>query len=251
MKPHRPIALVTGGARRVGAAIAHALAAAGCDVLITYNRSERDALRTTASLRRLGVAAGAMPLDVSDERDVDAATQALREHLPRLDILVHNASRYEAAPLGKIDADTMLADYRVHAIGPLLLTQGLAALLRKSVLPRGGAVIALADMHVLGRPRKGLASYAMSKAALVEMVRTLARELAPRIRINAVAPGVVEWPTDGPESSAKMQQAYLSRVPMGRAGTPAEAAEVVRWLALDAGYVTGEVVRVDGGRWLA
>lgn len=251
MKTARPIAVVTGGARRVGAAIAQALAQRGCDVLITYNASERDAKRTVAALRRTGVAAGAMPLDLGDEGDVEAAVGALREHLPRLDVLVHNASRYEPSPLGRITAAQLLADYRVHALGPLMLTQGLAPLLKKSRLAGGAAVVAMTDMHVLGRPRRDLASYAMSKAALVEMVRSLARDLAPRVRVNGVAPGVVAWPTSGPEAARAMQAAYLSRVPLERSGTPEDAAEVAAWLALEARYVTGEIVRVDGGRWLA
>ena len=91
----------------------------------------------------------------------------------------------------------------------------------------------------------------MSKAAIVEMVRSLARELAPQVRVNGVAPGVVAFPESGPDADEKAQQAYLRRVPLGRSGTPEDAAEMVRWLALDATYVTGEVIRLDGGRWLA
>ena len=90
----------------------------------------------------------------------------------------------------------------------------------------------------------------MSKAALVEMVRTLAIELAPEVRVNGVAPGVVAWPEEGYESDADAQRRYLKRVPMKRAGTPEDAAEAVRWLALEARYTTGEIVRVDGGRAL-
>ncbi|MBL8965117.1 MAG: SDR family oxidoreductase, partial [Phycisphaerae bacterium] len=100
------------------------------------------------------------------------------------------------------------------------------------------------------RPLRDHAVYCMSKAALVEMVRSLARELAPAIRVNGVAPGVVNFPEEGPESDPIFQRAYVSRVPLGRPGTPRDAAEVVRWLAMDAQYVTGEIIRVDGGRWL-
>ena len=91
-------------------------------------------------------------------------------------------------------------------------------------------------------------AYAMSKAALAEMVRSLARELAPRVRVNGVAPGVAAWPESGRESDVEAQQAYLKKVPLARAGTPEECAEVVRWLALEATYLTGEIVRFDGGR---
>jgi pteridine reductase len=113
-------------------------------------------------------------------------------------------------------------------------------------------MVAMCDIHALGEhglPRSHeYLAYAMSKAALAEMVRSLARELAPRVRVNAVAPGVAAWPESGRESDKAAQQAYLSKVPLARAGTPEECAEVVRWLALEATYLTGEIIRFDGGR---
>jgi pteridine reductase len=109
----------------------------------------------------------------------------------------------------------------------------------------------MCDIHAMGRPRKGFAPYSMSKAALAEMVRSLARELAPEVRVTGVAPGVVAWPEEGFESDPAAQAAYLRRVPLGRSGTPQEAAEAVRWLAMDATYVTGLVLPLDGGRRLA
>jgi pteridine reductase len=108
----------------------------------------------------------------------------------------------------------------------------------------------MCDIHASERPRKNFAAYSMSKAALEQMVRVLALELAPKVRVNGVAPGVVAFPDSGAESDPEMQARYLKRVPLARSGTPEEAAEAVRWLALDATYTTGEVVRVDGGRWL-
>jgi pteridine reductase len=102
----------------------------------------------------------------------------------------------------------------------------------------------------MGRPRKDFAAYAMSKAALVEMVHCLARDLAPQVRVNAIAPGVIAWPEAGYESDPIDQAKYVRRIPLGRAGTPEDAAKVVRWLAFEATYITGEVIRVDGGRWL-
>ncbi len=114
----------------------------------------------------------------------------------------------------------------------------------------GGAVVAMADIHAMGLPRPAFSAYAMSKAALVEMVRSLARELAPRVRVNGVAPGVVAWPEQGYESESGAQAAYLKRVPLARAGAPEEAAAAVAWLAMDATYVTGQILRLDGGRSL-
>lgn len=259
----RPHALITGGARRVGRAIALALAKAGCDVTITYATREADATETCRLAQELGAAHGVRaraihapfttPGDVA--HSIEAIAAAFASSPTRPDILVHNASTYEPSTIATLasagGAAAALRDYSVNALAPLLLSARLAPLLRASTLKGGGSIVAMADLHATGRPRKDHASYSMSKAALVEMVQSLARDLAPQIRVNAVAPGVVAWPDAGPESDAKAQAAYLSRVPLARAGAPEDAAEVVRWLAMDAHYVTGEVIRVDGGRWLA
>ncbi len=245
----RPVAVVTGGVRRVGLAIAEALAGAGCDLVLTYHTSTDDARAAEQRMRGLGASVKLEKIDLDD----GAAVEALGSRLgaARVDVLIHNASVYGPTPAAELSAEAALKFFRVNALAPLLLSRRLAARLAESPLPGGGAIVAMADMHAMGRPRKEFAPYSMSKAALIEMVRTLARELAPRVRVNGVAPGVVAFPESGYESGEEMQKAYLSRVPLGRSGTPADAAEVVRWLALDAAYVTGEVVRVDGGRWLA
>ncbi|MBX3404464.1 MAG: SDR family oxidoreductase [Phycisphaeraceae bacterium] len=246
----RPVALVTGGARRVGRAVCLSLARAGCDVVLTYNRSAADAERTAAEARSLGVRAEPVELRIDDGAAPGAASR-IATLSPRWDVLVHNASSYEPSPLPGLTAERAQRDYAVNALAPLLLSRALAPALAASSLPGGGAIVAMADIHALGEhglPRANFISYAMSKAALVEMVRSLARELAPRVRVNAVAPGVVAWPEAGHESHEPAQREYLARVPLGRAGTPEDAAEAVRWLALDAHYVTGQVLRLDGGR---
>lgn len=244
----RPLALITGGARRVGRAIALELARAGCDVLITYNASESEARSACAEIERVGVRARAEALDLNDLERVERVSERLAKELPRADVLVHNASIYFPTPLASLSPRSAEDFMRVNALAPLVLSRALAPRLAE----RGtGSIVAMVDMHALGRPRVGMSAYAMSKAALVEMVRSLARELAPAVRVNGVAPGVVAWPESGYEADRAMQERYLQRVPMGRAGTPEDAAGVVRWLALDAPYVTGEIVRVDGGRWLA
>jgi pteridine reductase len=246
----RPVALLTGAARRVGLASATALARAGCDILITYRSSAAEAEGALASLRTLGVAAAADRLDLDDLAGTERWAERTARLLPRLDILVHNASTYAPSPLATLSADRLLADYRVHAAAPALLTRHLAPLLSASPSEGGGAIVAMCDIHALGRPRREFAAYSMSKAALAELVRTLALELAPRVRVNGVAPGAVAFAEEGPDADPAMQQRYLSRVPLGRSGTPADAAEVVRWLAMDATYLTGEIIRVDGGRWI-
>jgi pteridine reductase len=257
----RPLALITGGVKRVGLATAVSLARAGCDLLITY-RSSQDEAKAAAEHVRGALATGTAPsmnetvsiefgrVDLDDLSATERFAGELGARLAGLDVLVHNASIYGSTPLGELTADEAMRYYRVNALAPLLLSKHLAPRLAESVLPGGGAIVAMLDIHAMGIPRAGHSAYAMSKAALHEMVRTLAKELAPRVRVNGVAPGVVAWPESGDETSAEMQARYLSRVPLARAGTPEEAAEAVRWLALDATYVTGHVIRIDGGRSL-
>lgn len=250
MNGQRPIAIVTGGTKRVGLASAKALTHAGCDVVITFRGAAAEGESARAELVALGAAVRLERLELSDLAAVSEFGQRLAKDLPRLDVLVHNASSYEQTPLTELSDESLLTSYRTNAAAPALLSALLADRLRGSSRPGGGSIVAMCDMHVLGRPRRNLLAYSMAKAALVEMVRGLARELAPGARVNGVAPGVVAWPQQGPDANPDMQRAYLSRTPLTRAGTPEDAAEVVRWLALDAHYVTGEVVRVDGGRWL-
>ncbi|OAB63590.1 hypothetical protein AY599_11500 [Leptolyngbya valderiana BDU 20041] len=253
MSGNRPVALITGGAKRVGAAIATEFARRGLDLLITYNTSGDEAGTLSKKLERdHGVRVKAFACDLADP---DAAARACADAVRdagRLDVLVHNASAYFPTPLdGDLDWATTQRLYAINAASPLLITAALADWLRASALPGGGAVVAMADIHAMGRPRKDFAAYSMSKAALTELVRTLARALAPEARANAVAPGVVAWPESGYESDEDAQEAYLKRVPLRRAGTPQDAAKLVAALALDHAYVNGEVIRLDGGRWLA
>lgn len=246
----RPLAMVTGGARRVGRAIALAFAERGLDVLITFNTSETEAQTTCSTIRDTGVASSALALNLADPRSTLADARRLASLLPRLDVLVHNASTYEPSPIGSLDVDRAAHQYAVNVGSPLALSAGLSGLLSNSGLPGGGAIVAMLDIHTESLPRKDHAAYAMSKAALGAMVRSLAVDLAPSVRVNGVAPGVIAWPEAGPESEPKMQARYLARVPMERAGTPGEAARAVAFLALDATYTTGQVLRVDGGRSL-
>ncbi|MBI1191001.1 MAG: SDR family oxidoreductase [Tepidisphaera sp.] len=246
----RPLALITGAARRVGRAVALELARRGCDVLFTFNASEEDAISLAKELAAMGATASFFRLDLADADAVESFASERAETLKRLDILVHNASVYDPSPLTDVTPDQAMHQYRINALAPLMLTARLAPLLEASVLPGGGSVVAMVDIHSMGRPRKDFAVYSMSKAALAEMVQCLARDLAPHVRVNGVAPGVVAWPESGEESEPEAQKKYTRRIPLERAGTPEDAARTVRWLALEATYVTGEIIRVDGGRWL-
>ena len=247
----RPVALITGGAVRVGRAICLELARCGCDILLTYLTRPDAAAETCSQVAALGGHAVRVRLDLDDLSAVESFAKDIASRSRRLDVLVHNASIYSPTPLATVTPADLLRNYTVNAAAPLLLTRGCATRLAQSTMPGGGAVVAMGDMHATGRPRRDFSAYAMSKAALGEMVRTLAVDLAPKVRVNGVAPGVVAFPDSGFESDSDMQARYLQRVPLKRAGTPEDAANAVRWLALEANYITGEMIRLDGGRWLA
>jgi pteridine reductase len=226
------------------------MARAGCDVFFTYHQSGDDAESLARELSELGSTGSFHQVDLTDPASLEDFARDLSASLNKLDVLVHNASVYSASPLQDITLEDIMRQYQVNAAAPLLLTARLAPLLMQCEAPGGASVIAFTDIHSMGRPRKDFSAYSMSKAAVTEMVHSLARDLGPEIRMNAVAPGVVAWPEDGADADPDMQRKYIRRIPLGRPGTPDDAAEVVRWLAFDATYITGEVIRVDGGRWL-
>ena len=251
MAPSARTAIVTGAARRVGRAVALELASAGWDLVLTY-RTRGDEARgvaaeCVAAAARAGheCSASARPLDLDDLAAVERF--GAEAAAPGLDALVLNASSYERTPFGAIAAPAAEREMRVNAVAPLLLAQAVAPALARSALGGGGAIVAFGDIHAAGRPRRAFAPYLMSKAAIHAMVEALAVELAPAVRVNAILPGVVAWPDDAP---AEERTAYESRIPLGRPGTPEDAARLARSIIEDMHYVTGSLIRLDGGRWL-
>ncbi len=234
-------ALVTGSARRIGKVIIERLHARGLGVIIHCRDSEAEAEALAARLgeRRVG-SAHVVRADLEDRDGPAELASRCLSITPRLKLLVNNASRFYPTPIG----ETTYADWQSlmgsNARAPFFLTQALAGALK------GGAVVNLLDIHGQ-RPMRHHTVYCMAKAALEMMTLSLARELAPDVRVNGVAPGAILWPEAG-EDSAKTQQAILDRIPMGRTGTPEDIAGAVTWLGLDAPYVTGQVLAVDGGR---
>ena len=246
------VALITGGARRVGREIALSLARAGMDVAITYNQSHDDAKHTVEKIRKLGRRAIAIAADNRDPRAAELIYQGFVDEFDHLHALINNASSFSPSPFGQITTDAYDAHMAVNARTPLLLTQLCAPLLAAHYHPDDpsslGRVINFVDVHVLGEPLHNFLAYNASKAALLEITMSCAIELAPKITVNAVAPGVVDWPEGtGPE----YRERYLKRVPLARAGQPTEAASAVVFLVRDGHYCTGQVIRVDGGRALS
>lgn len=236
------VALITGGARRVGRSVALYLARGGYDVAFTYHSSEEDARSLEAELRAIGRRSLAIRADLRALSATSIATRLLQE-FGRLDLLMHNASIFPKAGLAETTPELISELMQVHVTAPLELTKALEGLLRSN----RGSIIAMTDIAA-ERPYKSYLAYCASKAALQNLALGLAKSLAPEIRVNAIAPGAVEFPEDMP---AEAREKYLLKVPLGRVGTPEDVARAVWFLAEEAPYMTGQVLRLDGGRSLS
>jgi pteridine reductase len=234
------VALVTGAAKRVGRAIVERLAAAGFDIAFTYHSSDGEARELRKSLLGKGRRVLAIGADLIKADAASTVCERFREEFSRLDVLVNNASLYEPSPLDQADAGQMLRLWTIHVTSPMLLCRDLAPLLRQC----GGHVINMVDL-LAERPWPQYLGYCTSKAGLLNLTLGLARELAPEVTVNGIAPGVVEWPADYPEAE---KQKYLKRVPLKRAGRPQDVAELVHFLCTAGEYITGQIIHLDGGR---
>ncbi len=240
------VALVTGGARRVGRAIALELARSGCNVAIHYRHSRDQAEELVTELNGLGRRAVAISGDLSDPTAWQSIVQKAVASWGRLDILINNASLFLEDGSDNLDDfdptswETML---RVNLIAPM----GLVCLAAPHLRARGcGRVINLLDIAV-DRPWPDHLAYVASKAALAAMTHSLARSLAPDVCVNGIAPGVAVFPESYDEP---LKQRILAKIPLGRPGSPEEVARVVRFLLQSGDYITGETIRLDGGRHL-
>ena len=237
-------ALVTGAAARIGATVARTLHARGCDVLLHYNSNGEGAqgLADRLNAERAGSASLAQA-DLSTPEGVDALAGQVRSMLGRLDVLVNNASRFYPTAVGETLAWQWEDLVNSNLRGPYFLVQALLKELRTA----GGSVVNIIDVHA-ERPLRRHTVYCISKAGLAMMTRSLARELGPAVRVNGVSPGAILWPEQEPDAAEK--QSILGRTALGRLGEPADIASAVAYLALEAPYVTGQILAVDGGRSL-
>jgi pteridine reductase len=235
-------ALITGGARRVGAAIARRLHAAGAAVLIHYRDSEAEATKLVAELNATRAKSAAK---VKAELLAPIAPRALvgaaLGEFGRLDLLVNNASSFFPVDVGAIEASHWEELIGSNLRAPLFISQEAAPELRK----HAGAIVNIVDIHA-DRPLKGYPVYSIAKAGLAALTRSLALELAPTVRVNAVAPGAIAWPDDGQFDPGERER-IVATTPLGRVGSPEDIAQAVHFLAC-ASYVTGEIIAVDGGR---
>ena len=235
------VALITGGAKRVGRAIVERLARGGFDIALTYLGSEAEAREVAAGVEEIGRKCRTIRADLTDpQAGTELVANAIIEQFGRLDVLVNNASIYQPTPLDNIDLEAARRMWAIHVESPLLLCQRLGPLLRASK----GHVINMVDL-LAEKPWPKYLAYSASKAGLRNLTLGLARELAPEVTVNGIAPGVVEWPKDYPQAE---KEKYLKRVPLGRAGTPQDVAETVHFLCTAGSYITGQIIRLDGGR---
>lgn len=233
-------ALVTGSAGRIGPAIATALARAGADVIVHYNRSAEAAGEIADDICRLGVKARTIQADLADPAAIEAMFAALAEPPGRLDVLVNNAAIFEPTPIEALTAQQWDRHFAVNARAAALCIRHALPLMRSA---GGGAIVNVTDVGAeKGWP--GYPAYCASKAALLALTKSAARALAgDNIRVNAVAPGLATWGDDVTEQD---KQHILAQVPLRRAGTPDDVAAAVVFLARH-DYITGQNLRIDGG----
>src|ERR1041384_4660897 len=240
------VVLVTGGAKRVGAAIARRLHRAGANLMLHYRGSEREARGLRAELN--AARADSVALVQADLLDLTGLPEIVRNtvgRFERLDALINNASTFFPTPVGEMTQATWDSLIGANLRAPLFLSQAAAPHLKKT----GGAIVNITDIHV-DRPLKNYVIYSIAKAGLAGLTRSLARELAPDVRVNGVAPGAIIWPEGGQHFSPAERARITEQTPLPRTGSPEDVAGAVKYLLLDAPFVTGEILAVDGGRRL-
>jgi len=241
MPPPPKVALITGAAQRVGRGIALALAEEGFDIAFTYLKSETEAQTLTDEITQKGRRALMIRADLTlPDQAAQAIYRSLSTTFDRLDVLINNASLYLPSDLASTTIDLAQKLNAIHIIAPLLLAQRFEPLLRTAK----GHIVNMVDL-LAERPWPQFLAYCASKAGLWNLTLGLARSLAPDVTVNGIAPGVVEWPKDYHPAE---QQKYLKRVPLNRPGTPKDVAQLITFLVTKGSYITGQIIRLDGGR---
>ncbi|MES3032727.1 MAG: SDR family oxidoreductase [Gemmatimonadota bacterium] len=233
------VALVTGGARRVGKAIALALAGRGADIIVHYNSAQAEADATAAELRALGVRVAVLQADLADVAAAQQLPQRAHDALGALDIVVNSAAMMVRTPIGDVTPAQWQSMFDLNLRAPFFIAQAAASLLRE----RQGVIVNIADLAAY-ETWPAYVPHGITKAGVVQMTRGLARALAPAVRVNAVAPGAVLLPD---EWDAQAADRLTATTPLARLGSAEDVAQAVTYLC-EASYVTGEVIIVDGGR---
>ena len=243
------IALVTGAAHRLGKAVATALAAEGCHLVVHFGRSARQAAQTVDELSAVGVEAVAMAADLSQEDEIEGLFSRVETQFGKLDILVNSAASFEQQAFDAVRAEDWDRVMAVNLRAPFLCTRQAARLMRASrreeELP--ALVVNMVDLSAVS-PWPGYVQHGVSKAGLLQLTRIAARELAPGVRVNAILPGAV-LPPPGMEAQSAQWQKMGELLPVGRTGEPSQVGRTAVFLAQN-DFITGEVIFVDGGEHL-
>lgn len=238
------VVLVTGGAKRVGAAICRRLHSAGALIAVHYRSSRQEALALQNEL--IALRPDSVALFHADLLDMGALPQLVNDVVKkfgRLDALVNNASSFYATPLAEVDEQKWNDLFGTNLRAPLFLAQAAAVELRR----RHGAIVNIADIHA-ERPMSGYLLYSVAKAGLVALTRALAQEMAPQVRVNAISPGVIIWPENGTWLDEEQRRKIVAHTLLKREGGPDDVARTVQFLLNDSPYITGQIIAVDGGR---
>jgi pteridine reductase len=236
--------LVTGGAKRLGAAIARRLHTTGANIVIHYRSSKNDALTLCFELNGMRKdSAHCVQADLVDLSSLKPMVEEATRCFGRLDALINNASSFFATPLAGIDESQWLDLVGTNLKAPMYLAQAAAEELKR----RHGCIVNIADIHA-ERPMQGHLLYNVAKSGLVALTKSLAQEMAPQVRVNAVAPGVIVWPEGEAWQDPEQRKRIVAHTLLKREGEPDDIAKAVQFLIVDAPYITGQVIAVDGGR---
>ena len=240
----RPAILITGAAKRVGAAIARGLHAADANVIVHCNRSRSEAEALVKELNGMREkSASVLQGDLLAYNAMKGLIVQAASMFGRLDGLVNNASTFYATPVGSIDEDNWNELVGANLKAPLFLSQAAVPYLKKT----NGSIVNIVDIHA-ERPLRDYVVYSATKAGLMGLTRSLALELGPDIRVNGVSPGAIMWPDDGSDYPPAERERIIAQTPLKRVGTPEDIAGAVKFLMLDAPYISGQILAVDGGR---
>ena len=240
------VALVTGAVRRIGAEIARTLHGEGMRLVLHYRSSRNDAQKLQRELNHARPDSVVLiQANLLNHNALDSLVKQTVDHFGQLDVLVNNASSFYPTPIGKAAENDWERLINTNLKAPFFLSQAAAPYLKRSF----GNIINITDIHAM-RPLKEHTIYSVSKAGLVTLTQSLAHELGPEIRVNAVSPGAILWPEAENELDDLTKQRIVNRTFLKRQGNPQDVARAVLYLIRDAGYVTGQVLNIDGGRSL-
>lgn len=235
--------LITGAAKRIGASIAQHLHEAGMNIIIHYNTSEKEALELVGKLNNIRAGSViAIQANLEKKESYKMLFNTALELNGNIDVLINNASAFYPTPLDSLNNEQWNEMFNTNLKAPLFLSQLAAKSLRKNK----GCIINIADIHA-NKPLANHSIYSVSKAGLIMLTQSLAKELAPDIRVNAISPGAITWPE---EMNNEMKKAILDHTALKKIGTMKDISKAVLFLINDANYITGQVINIDGGRTL-